>query len=177
MTTPTRSTAHRGGPRHARRAPYSRLKVAIAGPLVLAAGLLSAVIATEPTRHAAEPTPPARTRSRTWADTPITVVLAASSRPLTSTTPTVCGDVGTATWGQGQLCWQGDSWWIRARDTKTDGMCVYGYTSDGSVPNLVTACSSTWATSPRQTGFRWGRIKIAECAECAYVRYLTLDNV
>lgn len=164
MTAPTRSTAHRGGPRHARRAPYGRTRVAVAAVLVVLFGLFAAALATAPTRDThATPEAPV---SRTWARTePVAYVLAQSRTPI------VCGDTGRATWGEGRICWQGDAWWVTWRDIKTDGYCVWAFSTNGNT-DFGDACTSSWVTSQQMTGFRWARIGIGN----PVVRYLTLDN-
>jgi hypothetical protein len=109
----TRTTAHRGGPRHATRTRGRRT----AAVVVLITGLIAAYIATEPTRH-----PEA---SRTWAP----VLVAAT----TATYPITCGDWQAATWGKARICTQAGDWWAQAADTRTDGYCVsVRRTSDGA---------------------------------------------
>lgn len=90
------------------------------------------------------PTPAPRIdASRTWAP-----VLVAST---TATYPITCGDWQAATWGKARICTQAGDWWAQAADTRTDGYCVSVHrTSDDAT--IVRACTSTTATSARQTG-------------------------
>lgn len=161
MTTPTRSTAHRGGPRHARRAPYGRTRVAVAAVLVVLFGLFAAALATAPPRdtHAT----PEKPVSRTWARTePVAFVLAQSTYPV------ACGDWGRATWGEGRICWQGDRWWVTVRDTKTDGYCVSAVRTDTGA-GIAKSCGD-YANSDWQTGTRGAQLRRGDG------RFLTLDN-
>lgn len=143
----------RNAPRHARRTPYGRTRIAVAALLAVLAGLLAARIATEPTRNP--------TASRTWAP-----VLVAST---TATYPITCGDWQAATWGKARICTQAGDWWAQAADTRTDGYCVsVRRTSDGAT--IVRACTSDPATSARQTGPQGAQLVRGDG------RFLTLNN-